>query len=170
MTGDAMNYGEYVQTYRDYNPGEHHLVAVYLAPLIHKISSRYPIYINPDGMKEQSGDLIYAHGDSRISIEVKLEKLCLTSTQCQSDYRPGQLLYFDRNGIWLSDWDSFYQEYIAIRDRRIREDGSKFRRYGPTVSIDEAMSMKSINHQELIATITNWFDIPSKNSAPPSAY
>lgn len=65
-------------------PGEHHFVALYLVPRLSQFSFLgVPHFINPDGMKDADGDIVYYSYEphktlsytttTRLKIEVKLE-------------------------------------------------------------------------------------------------
>ena len=107
-----MNYSDYIQQYREYNPGEHHLVAIFLVPALKDVLGKLPIYVNPDGMKSIQGDLVYFLENKKFSIEVKLDKLSLTKVQYSKEYKPDILLYFGKNEIGFADWNEFQYEYV----------------------------------------------------------
>jgi hypothetical protein len=136
-----MKYSDYIQKYEKYNAGEHHLVAIFLIPLLKEVLGKLPVYVNPDGMKSIQGDLVYLCEKNNFSIEVKLDKLRLTRVQYSEDYNPDILLYFNKNKLGVADWKPFQEEYIKKMEDLIRTEDRKYTKYGPTINANE---MKSI--------------------------
>jgi hypothetical protein len=128
-------YKQYVEKYikpyiNGILPGEHHFVAIYLAPKIYKATNYIPLYINPDGMKKVPGDLFYKEND--VSIEVKYFKINFTNyywmewikdINCTSDIAtkkcPKYFIGVSDKGIIFEDWKSFVCNYKTM----IRETG-----------------------------------------------
>ena len=64
------------------SPGEHHFVAAYLVPKLFVINQLVPDYINPDGTKSITGDIVYfKNGSYRLGIEVKYGTIRLTKNE-----------------------------------------------------------------------------------------
>lgn len=143
-----MKYSEYVSEYWNYNAGEHHLVALFIIPVLQKVLGKLPIYVNPDGMKSIQGDIVYACSKANFSIEVKLKKLCLTKVQCSPEYNPDILLYFDFMKIGIANWKEFQNEYIFMMDK-LKAKGFRYTRYGPIVKANDLESIKFYEQDEI---------------------
>ena len=72
-----MKYSDYTRNYWNYDAGEHHLVAIFIIPMLQNVLGDLPVYANPDGMKSIQGDIVYVCKKNTFSIEVKLKKLRL---------------------------------------------------------------------------------------------
>ena len=147
-----MQYTDYIKGYWEYNAGEHHLVAIYLIPVLHDILGELPVYVNPDGMKSIQGDLVYLCENRKFSIEAKLDKLRLTKVQYSRDYKPDILLYFNEKELGFSDWDAFQNEYIQKMDN-LRLTGRKYDKYGPTINAHEMESIAFGAQDEILSIV-----------------
>ncbi|MBO7612397.1 MAG: hypothetical protein J6S81_01065, partial [Treponema sp.] len=80
-----ISLSEYNKLYFDTKeciPGEHHFVAVYLLSKFNRI----PDYLNPDGMKDKCGDIVFENKTKQFSIEVKIGKtsFCFSKNETNS--------------------------------------------------------------------------------------
>jgi hypothetical protein len=126
-------------------PGEHHFVALYLAPKIYNIGKLIPDYVNPDGMKRLPGDLIYmSNMKNRLSIEVKFLKINFTKTQCNdwllsSKYlKPDYIVALGMNYLLIHRWELFNTQYkhITFQNKNI-EINKLDRGYTPIITVDD---------------------------------
>lgn len=152
-----MKYPEYIRKYWDYNAGEHHLVAIFIIPLLQDALGEIPVYVNPDGMKSIHGDIVYNCAKKKFSIEVKLNKLQLTKKQCTTDYKPDILLYFNQKGIGIADWNEFQNEYIVKMKNLRATTGRKYNKYGPTINFGELKSLLFGSENEILPIITECY-------------
>jgi len=124
------------------SPGEHHFVAVYLLPRLFNINQLVPDYINPDGTKEITGDIVYFNnGRHHLGIEVKFGTVRLTKnefnrwvvTEDKSEH-PEIFIGIGTNGIIILSWHEFREAYLAsvgITDPQPISSG-----YGPQKSVN----------------------------------
>lgn len=104
------------------SPGEHHFVATYLLPRVVEICNRVPNYVNPDGTKGITGDIVFIDDRSRErGIEVKVDTIRLTKTEFNpwiASRRPSRwpLLFIGLaiEGLVLLPWGDFRHEYIRM--------------------------------------------------------
>lgn len=133
-------------------PGEHHFVSVYLIPKIHAITGLVPEYVNPDGTKNITGDLIYSDGS--VCFEVKYKYLRFTRTQYYDWIRnesgkkcPNYLIGLSGKGLLVQEWDGFVNCFSSSIWERDKID---FRfhdvdNYSPSISIDKYVSRPENN-------------------------
>jgi len=156
-----MLYTQYVNDFWQYHPGEHHVVAVYLYPLLLRLTGLQPIYINPDGMKDDiHGDLVYSHQGRLIGIEVKIHHIQLTAKQMGNSYRPDYLIFFNADGIYWATWSTFKQPYLTILQDRINEsDGQRtYERYGPSLQpADLPQLSRASDDESFHRALISWF-------------
>jgi hypothetical protein len=102
-------------------PGEHHFVATYLLPRLFTIQRSTPDYVNPDGMKNQIGDIIYyTNGRPRLTIEVKFKTVHLTRFQYNNwivnanNNHPDIFVGIASAGISILSWTTFRDTYLHI--------------------------------------------------------
>lgn len=122
-------------------PDEHHFVSVYLFPRLKEIFGRYPDYINPDGMKELPGDIIYCdkNGKSKFAIEVKYGAISFTKTEYDnwvendSGEKPDYFIALGKEQIVLCDWKSFSTKYKTLQQTPVKD-------YSTSVSVDSINS------------------------------
>jgi hypothetical protein len=137
---------KYINPYKnEYFPGEHHFVALYLAPKLFKLGNIIPDYINPDGMKRLPGDLIYSKDlIHKLAIEVKFFKINFTKTQCndwlnfENGTVPNYIVALGKKYLLIQNWFKFVNNYkgIILKTKGIHinkiESG-----YTPTINVDE---------------------------------
>ena len=103
------------------SPGEHHFVAVYLLPRLFNINQLVPDYINPDGTKEITGDIVYFNnGRHHLGIEVKFGTVRLTKNEFNrwvvtedKSMHPEIFIGIGTNGIIILSWHEFREAYLA---------------------------------------------------------
>ena len=146
------NYSRYIDSYiaTDIVPGEHHFVASYLLPRVFSISDEVPGYVNPDGMKGASGDLVSALGsDTKYSIEVKLRTIRLTAREFNDwvfepihSVVPTVFVGIGKKGIAVCSWQDFvhgYKESITKPSNKRQAwptEKKKSGEYGPMKEVD----------------------------------
>ncbi|GMO50588.1 MAG: hypothetical protein Ta2B_30960 [Termitinemataceae bacterium] len=116
-----MTYEEYINRFiKGYTtknipvPGEHHFVSVFLMTRIFNLTGFYPQYINPDGMKNLLGDLIYE--ENNVSIEVKYDSIIFTEKEfndwiLNDNETPKYFMCINERGILLLKWAEFKIHY-----------------------------------------------------------
>jgi hypothetical protein len=122
------NYTEYIKRFLLHNglnsakaPGEHHFVAAYLLPRLFNINGLVPDYINPDGTKKITGDIVYfKNGNHHLGIEVKFETVRLTKNEFNSwvvnedsSKHPDVFIGIGTDGIIILSWHGFREAYLA---------------------------------------------------------
>jgi len=102
-------------------PGEHHFVATYLLPRLFNINQIVPDYINPDGTKEITGDIVYfKNGYHHLGIEVKYDKIHLTKKEFNNwvanedaSKHPELFIGIGTVGIIILSWQRFREVYLS---------------------------------------------------------
>lgn len=124
------------------SPGEHHFVATYLMPKLFEINKLVPDYINPDGTKGITGDIVYfVNGIHHLGIEVKFGTIRLTKNEFNSwvvnedtSSHPEVFIGIGTDGIVILSWHDFRRAYISaagiIKLRPITKG------YGPQKSVN----------------------------------
>ena len=80
-----------------------------------------PDYINPDGMKNIPGDIVYL--ERNIYIEVKYDKLQFTKTQYKNwifneqNERPNYIICIHNKGVLIQEWEIFRKKYMHILEK-----------------------------------------------------
>lgn len=123
-------------------PGEHHFVAAYLLPRLYKINRLVPDYINPDGTKEITGDIVYfKNGNHHLGIEVKFGTVRLTKNEFNSwvvnedlSRHPEIFIGIGTAGIVVLSWHVFRVDYLASAG--IEAPKSITKGYGPQKSVN----------------------------------
>jgi hypothetical protein len=140
-----MTYEEYIKKFiMGYNiqnipvPGEHHFVSVFLMPRIFNLTGFYPQYINPDGMKNLPGDLIYK--ENSVSIEVKYDKLIFTKNEFNNwiindNGTPKYFIFINKDGLLLQKWTEFKYHYCKCLEgvKQISLNAIKGKKYTPNL-------------------------------------
>jgi hypothetical protein len=129
-----QTYSNYIQKYTletggMHSPGEHHFVATYLVPMLHKIPFLgVPDYVNPDGMKGIPGDIVYYDRNSKtpwrmkLRIEVKIGSLKFSRTEynewmtdeATANARPQVFIGISNQGLLIGDWDAFADRFKSV--------------------------------------------------------
>jgi hypothetical protein len=139
-------YSDYIENYilnpRYGCPGEHHFVSTYLLPRLFKIRNSIPDFVNPDGTKKITGDIIYYNnGEPQLAIEVKFQYVKLTTVQYNAwivdtdrNQYPDVFIGIGAQGMCLLSWVDFRSQYLLMkgiqRPQRIRD------RYGSQLSVN----------------------------------
>lgn len=106
----------YYDTHLIKKSGEHHFCSIYLLNKFNRI----PRYINPDGTKNVSGDIVfYKNDDTKFSIEVKYEKIKFTKNQYNQWFvdnsdKPDVLIALTDNYLFILEWKVFSKIYATI--------------------------------------------------------
>ena len=101
------------------SPGEHHFVSTYLLQKLYSINSTVPDYVNPDGTKLITGDIVYfLNGKHHLGIEVKLGTIRLTKNEYNTwivnpdiASHPELFIGIGTKGIAIQKWQSFREAY-----------------------------------------------------------
>jgi hypothetical protein len=104
------------------SPGEHHFVAAYLLPRLFVINQIVPDYINPDGTKGITGDIVYFRNDVHyLGIEVKFGTVRLTKNEFNSwivnedtNQHPQIFIGIGTDGIIILSWHKFREAYLTL--------------------------------------------------------
>ena len=143
------NYSEYIDRFLfakglkgAKSPGEHHFVAAYLLPKLFEINSIVPDYINPDGTKGITGDIVYfEEGRHSLGIEVKFGSIRLTKNEFNSwivnedtSQHPDIFIGIGTKGIIVLPWHEFREAYLSTAE--IKEPTAIQQGYGPQKSVD----------------------------------
>jgi len=156
-------YSEYIERYVLRSgrsaplPGEHHFVAAYLVPRLFTVYDVVPDYINPDGTKSVTGDVVYRHGSAdQVSIEVKLETIRLTKNEFNSGIvhsvaskRPSLFLGVGSKGLVLTTWANFSEMYVSsVRQSRPAWIPAEIESgYGPQKQVDAVFNLFADAHR-----------------------
>lgn len=134
-------------------PGEHHFVATYLVPLLFSVVSKVPAYVNPDGMKDVKGDIVYYSNNAHVlGIEVKLTKTGLSKKEFNNwilddDHKlwPEIFIGIDTLGLIIAPWSEFREVYVSTLNcdnivsnlMPIQKSG----KYGPSRRLNKLMPL-----------------------------
>lgn len=124
------------------SPGEHHFVATYLTPKLFSINQLVPDYINPDGTKGITGDIVYfKNGSHHLGIEVKLGTVRLTKNEFNSwivnedtSKHPEIFIGIGTAGIIILFWHEFRETYLASAGITMPQPITKG--YGPQKTVN----------------------------------
>jgi hypothetical protein len=118
------SYTDYIERYMLSSlkaPGEHHFVAAYLLPRLFSINKLVPDYINPDGTKGITGDIVYfKNGKHQLGIEVKYKTIRFTKNEFNSwivredsSKHPEIFISIGTTGIIILSWREFREAYLS---------------------------------------------------------
>ncbi len=124
------------------SPGEHHFVAIYLLPRLFEINQLIPDYVNPDGTKDITGDVVYfENGVHHFGIEVKYGIIRLTKNEFNSwivnkdtSKHPEIFIGIGTAGIIILSWYEFRESYLSAAGITIPKTIT--RGYGPQKSVN----------------------------------
>lgn len=138
-------------------PGEHHFVATYLLPRLNNLTDKIPYYVNPDGMKDAVGDVLYyrdtvpPHPSDRrkvlASIEVKFLDVRLTAKEFNkgivarsSERWPTFFLGIGHSGLYVQGWRAFRNQYAELKyGGKIPKRELKAGNYGLLTTVDRLL-------------------------------
>ena len=148
-------------------PGEHHFVATYLLPVLFSFSHVVPDFVNPDGMKQLPGDILYYKNDKCIlSFEVKLCKINFTKFQYTNWIHPKlnspcphYLIALNSSGLIICSWKNFSKMYTdKIKTLKKINDISQYKigTYSPIYSVDQMMNdLNQLGNLDLVFDCKN---------------
>lgn len=123
-------------------PGEHHFVAVYLLPRLNQITKRIPYYVNPDGMKHATGDVIYRSGARlRLSVEAKYDVVRLTTKEfnesiCGAEREwPAVFIGVCAQGLVIFEWRQLRRTYLKWKFKGRTPKPIAPESYGPQLKV-----------------------------------
>ncbi len=159
---EPISIQDYVKDYfnGDSIPGEHHFVAVYLLSKFDKI----PDYLNPDGMKDICGDIVFKSKENKksLSIEVKIGKtsFCFSKKETNSWFVdkkspfPDYLFALTRNRLFIIKWENFSDLFIKLKHpKRIESKSGNSNRISEKDLLSEfkndSFEIKSVNEEDI---------------------
>ncbi|MBR4248199.1 MAG: hypothetical protein IKQ13_14565 [Treponema sp.] len=145
-----ISLSEYKKLYFDTKkciPGEHHFVAVYLLSKFNRI----PDYLNPDGMKDKCGDIVFENKTKQFSIEVKIGKtsFCFSKNETNSWFTddktepfPNYLIALTQNYLFIIEWKKFSDLFVRLKK--------------PKMILSKSGNSSRISEKELLSEVRNY--------------